>query len=161
MYKFPSMSDEELNATDLVEDGEYDFEVIRSKPKTSYAGNQMAELNIKFWDRNGKVHTMFDNLVFSTVPLNIRKVKHFCDATGLQEYYKRGELPEELGGYSGRFRISIQRGQIIPVEKLNGKPMGSKYPDKNVVEDYVLTDKGAVKYEAVSGSNDLNDDLPF
>ena len=121
----------------------------------------MAELNIKFWDRNGKVHTMFDNLVFSTVPLNIRKVKHFCDATGLQEYYKRGELPEELGGYSGRFRISIQRGQIIPVEKLNGKPMGSKYPDKNVVEDYVLTDKGAVKYEAVSGSNDLNDDLPF
>lgn len=161
MYKFPSMTEEELNAIDLVEDGIYDFEVIKSIRKVSRTGNHMAELNIRFWDKNGKVHTLFDYLVFSTVPLNIRKVKHFCDATGLAEYYQKGELPEELGGYSGKIKVAAQKGQLIPQDKLNGKSLGSTYPDKNVVEDYVLTDKGAVKYEASTSNNDLNDELPF
>lgn len=161
MYKFPSMSDEELNAVDLVEDGIYDFEVIRSKPKMSHAGNPMAELNIKFWDKNGKIHTLFDNLVFSTVPLNIRKIKHFCDATGLQDYYSRGELPEELGGYSGKFKITTQLGQLIPMDRLNGKAHGSKYPDKNVVEDYILLENDISKTERTSEKNSFDDDLPF
>jgi hypothetical protein len=160
-YQFNPLTEEELNAVELVEDGIYDFEVIKSVRKVSRTGNHMAELNIRFWDKNGKIHTLFDYLVFSIIPLNIRKVKHFCDATGLAEYYKKGELPEELGGYSGKIKVSTQKGQLIPQDKLNGKPLGSTYPDKNIVEYYVLTDKGAVKYQAPISSGDMNDDFPF
>ena len=140
-YSFHPMSEEELNAVSLVEDGEYEFEVLKSTRRISKAGNPMAELNLRYWDKMGAPHTLFDYLVFSSVPLNIRKVKHFCDAVGLQDAYQKGEIPEELGGYNGKFRIITQVGQEIPEDKLQGKPKGSTYPPKNVVDDYVKSDK--------------------
>jgi hypothetical protein len=151
-YAFQPMTEEELNAANLVDDGVYNFEVIKATKKTSSKGNPMAELNIRFWDNEGVVHTMFDYLVFSQVPLNIKKVKHFCDSTGLSEEYKRGELPEELVGLSGKFELKTQE------EQPNGK--GGFYPPKNVVSDYVMTGKGAVK-APTADEFDTNSDLPF
>jgi hypothetical protein len=159
-YSFQPMTEQELNANKLVEDGTYEFYVIRSTRKISKAMNSMCELNIRFWDKEGKIHTLFDYLVFSNVPLNIKKVKHFCDAVGLIEEYKVGQIPEELGGYSGKFKIFTQIGQEIPKDKLQGKPPGSKYPDKNAVEDYVVTEKSSVKYS--SETDKFQDDgIPF
>lgn len=157
-FNFNPMTEEELNASNLVEEGIYEFEVLRSTREQSRAGNAMAKLNIRYVDKEGRGHTLFDYLVFSDVPLNIRKVKHFCESIGLVEEYKKGLLPEELGGYRGQFKISIQKGQEIPVDKLNGKPLGSCYPDKNVVEDYV----GRVE-SAKSVPSDINFDsqIPF
>lgn len=151
-YDFEPMSDEEIDSFGLVEDGIYNFEVIKSTRKISKSGNHMAELNIKFWDKEGKVHTLFDYLVFSKVGLNIKKVKHFCDSTGLQEKYKIGSIPEELGGYSGKFSVGVQEQQV--------NPNGGFYPKKNTVLDYVLTDLGSVKYEG-SDKPFVDSELPF
>jgi hypothetical protein len=151
-FNFTPFSDEELEAIDVVTDGTYDFEVIRSKKKMSKAGNDMAELNIKFWDKEGKIHTLFDYLVFSSVPLNIKKVKHFCGATGLHESYNQGKLPEELGGYSGKFILGSQDSQT--------NPNGGTYPKKNVVIDYI-----PIKKDETNAKKDANlpfsDDVPF
>ncbi len=164
-YSFQPMTEEELNKPDdLVPDGIYDFEVVKSTRRDSRNGNPMAELNIKFWDKEGNVHNIFDYLIFSNIKFNIRKIKHFCDAVGIQDKFQQGELPEDFGGYSGKLSIVTQEGSEIPLDKLKGKRPGSKYPDRNVVEDYVMTDKGALKYDASASKKDdtfKDDDLPF
>jgi hypothetical protein len=154
-YKFTPMSEEEMESFSLIEDGIYDFEVIQSIPKTSKSGNQMSELIINVWDNEGKIHPIYDYLVFSSVPLNIRKVKHFCDAVGLQEEYKKGEIPEELINRSGKVHIGIKAEQP--------NPNGGNFPKKNIVINYIMTNKDPVKYTSPSsdGSKELNDDVPF
>lgn len=154
-YSFLPMTEEEINAPSLIDDGVYDFQVLKSTRKTSQKGNPMAELRLKLWDKEGKTHTLFDYLVFSQVPLNIRKVKHFCDAVGLQEDYKKGKLPEELENFCGKAHIGIQEKQP--------KSNGGFYPEKNVVVDYIISDKSATKHESIKETvdQDLNDDLPF
>jgi hypothetical protein len=151
MYTFNPMTDEELENAGLLEPGVYDFEVAKASQKISKSGNPMAELTLNVWNKDGKQHGVFDYLVFSNVPLNIRKVKHFCDATGLQEEYKKGAIPTELARYCGKVQINIQE------EKPN--PNGGMYPRKNIVVDYVMTEKGAVKHE--TQDIPLNDDVPF
>lgn len=152
MYTFNPMSEEEINAFSLMDEGVYDFEVVKSTRKVSKSNNPMAELNINVWDKEGKQHLIFDYLVFSTVPLNIKKVKHFCDATGLQEEYKKGQVPEELQGRSGKVQIGVQEEQP--------KPGGGFYPKKNCVIDYVMTDKGATKV-SLQTDPDFDDSVPF
>jgi hypothetical protein len=152
-YQFDPMTEEEINTYSLIDDGVYDFQVLKSTRRTSKTGNPMAELQIQVWDKEGKIHPLFDYLVFTKVPLNIKKIKHFCDATGLIEEYKKGEIPENMSGLSGKVEIGTQDEQP--------KSTGGFYPKKNIVIDYVMTDKGSVKYDPKSVDKDLNDDLPF
>lgn len=112
MYTFTPMTEEEINAFNLMDEGVYDFQVVKSTRKLSKSSNNpMAELSLNIWDKEGKTHLVFDYLVFSSVPLNIKKVKHFCDATGLAEVYKTGKMPEELENLSGKVEIGIQEEQ--------------------------------------------------
>lgn len=151
-YSFNPMSDEELDAFDLIPEGVYNFEVIKSARKTSKSGNPMAELTLSVWDSEGKVHNVFDYLVFSQVKLNIKKVSHFSKAVGLHEEYKRGELPEELEHFSGKVEIGVQDEQP--------KPSGGFYPKKNVVVDYIVD--GEVKQKLPKDKDGFKDDeLPF
>lgn len=153
-YQFNPKTEEELEAGELVEDGLYNFEVTRSTRKHSAAGNAMAALQLLIWDKAGKAHVIFDFLVFSDVNMCIRKVKHFCDTTGLQESYKNGNIAEDLSGYSGKCWIVTQDEQP--------NPKGGVYPKKNIVDDYE-SEKQAKKDgtgEPFVDSN-LDDDLPF
>lgn len=129
IYSFKPMSEEEINSFNLMEDGIYDFEVIRSNRKISKQGNAMAELQLNVWSNEGKIHIIYDYLVFSEVPLNIKKIKHFCDSTGLKEEYKNGVLPEDLSRLSGKVKISTKDKQP--------NPKGGFYEAKNVVFDYI------------------------
>jgi len=151
-YDFTPLSEEELNDLNIIDEGIYNFEVVKSIRRTSKAGNPMCELTLKFWDSEGKIHTLFDYLVFSSIGLNIRKIKHFCDSVGLVEKYKQGSLPEEFAGYSGKVHVGIQE------EKPN--PNGGFYAKKNIVTDYVVTELGAVKYESTEKPF-VDSDLPF
>jgi hypothetical protein len=146
MYNFTPMTDEQINSSNIIDAGIYDFEVIKSVRKASKAGNPMAELTINVWDNQGKQHSIFDYLVFSNIALNIKKIKHFCDATGLSKQYERGSLPEQLVRLCGKVEIGIKDEQP--------NPNGGTYPKKNVVVDYVMTNKGATKAN-------LDDDVPF
>ena len=149
-YNFNPMTEEEINDAGLLENGVYEFEVLKSTRRMSKSGNPMAELLLNVWDKNGKHYPIYDYLVFSSIPLNIRKVKHFCDAVGLAEEYKQGSIPEELERYCGKVDIGTQDEQP--------KPSGGMYGKKNIVLDYVMTDKGAVKHES---SDNVSDDVPF
>ncbi len=137
-FNFNPMTEEQIddsNSVELIEEGIYTFEVLKSTKKISKSFNQMAEIKINIWDKEGKIHVIFDYLVFSKVPLNIRKIKHFCDATGLQEEYKKGEIPEDLSHLSGKVYIGIREEQP--------KESGGFYPKKNIVLDYIVNSKSS------------------
>jgi len=151
-YKFTPLSDEELELINLVEEGIYNFEVVKSTHKLSKAMNEMAEIQFKIWDKEGNTHFITDYLVFSNMPLNIKKVKHFCDAVGLQEAYKSGSIPEELTNLSGKVKIVIKEGNI--------NPSGGVYPKKNNVDDYIKGDDVIIK-KIVNQDSLENMDIPF
>lgn len=155
MYTFTPMTEEEIQSSNLLEDGDYDFEVVKSTRKISKANNPMAELQLNVWDKEGRQHLVYDYLIFSTVPLNIKKIKHFCEAVGLHEEYNKGSIPEELERCFGSAHFSKQNGAEIPNDKLNGKPIGSRYPDKNVVDDYIK------KETKQSNPLPFDDTIPF
>ncbi len=96
---------------------------------------------------------------FSFQPMTsmIYKIKHFCDTVGLDNEYKAGNFDVmQCEGRKGKAHIIIQAGKP--------NPKGGMYQDKNAVKDYVMTDKGAVKYDSDSkGHADLpfDDPLPF
>ncbi len=56
-------------------------------------------------------------------------------------------------------QIGVEDGNEIPVDKLNGKAVGSKYPSKNKVEDYVKKDEQKPLDHSIPEDND--DDVPF
>ncbi len=153
-YNLTPMTEEELNAFDMMEEGIYDFEVLKSERQTSKSGNPMAKLQINVWDKNGKSTVIFDYLVFSSVKFCTRKIKHFCEAAGIVEDYLKGNIREELERLSGKVHIGVQ--DIMP------NPTGGYYPAKNVVIDYVTKDNashsGAPKPES---EEFLNDSIPF
>lgn len=153
-YNLTPMTEEELNAFDVIQEGIYDFEVLKSERQTSKSGNPMAKLQINVWDTNGKSTVIFDYLVFSSVKFCTRKIKHFCESAGIVEDYLKGNIREELERLSGKVHIGVQ--DIMP------NPTGGYYPAKNVVIDYVTKDNashsGAPKRES---DEFLNDQIPF
>lgn len=160
-YHFTPLTDQEIEeqTSMLVEEGVYEFEVIKSERKNSKAGNPMAALTLKIWDKSGKTSNVFDFLVFSSVALNIKKIKRFCDSVGLTEAYLTGQIPDELEHLCGKVQLGIENE--MP------KPNGGFYPKKNIVVEYVATNQGAVKFESSQGkpatakSDFVDDDLPF
>src|SRR5262245_43701856 len=138
MSLYKALNEEEaLKARfNLLEDGEYDALVRIATQKVSSSGNVMAELILTVFDDQGEGHTITDYLVFTRNML--WKIKHFCDSAGLQEaYLKDSFMPQMAEKQHVRVALSRRTGNEIPVDKLNGKPYGTRYPDKNVVDDYV------------------------
>lgn len=150
-FEFTPMSDDELDA--ILPDGEYNFEVISSKRKSSAKGNPMAVLDLRVWDNKGQTHLIFDMLIFMNVNMCIRKISRFCKATGIYEDYKKGSLPEDFSYLSGKALIGTQ--EEMP------NPNGGFYPKKNVVLDYIPQAEGTVKEKTAIPKDDFDDDVPF
>lgn len=147
----------------LLEDGYYNAKIETVNERLSASNNPMAEVFLSVYDKNGEVHNMRDYLVFTSKM--IWKIKHAADSANLsKEFDDKKFRPKMLEGKNVKVEIKTQSGKEIPEDKLKGKAPGSVYPDRNVVSDYVMTDKGAVKYDAsapVGGHVDMNDDIPF
>lgn len=139
----------------MLEPGIYDFQVISAEYKTSSKGNPMIALKLCVWNEDGKQFHIFDYLV-ATEKMEW-KTKHFCDSVGLSKEYESGAFNEDLcANRCGKASIIYQAGQK--------KPDGSYYADKNAVEDYVVTDKGSLKYDPNAQGKEkgfFNDDIPF
>lgn len=157
-FDFTPLSDEELDLIDIIPEGEYDFEVIKSQRKTSKKGNAMCELQLRVFGNEGRNHIVFDYLVFSNVNLNIKKVSHFSKAIGIHDQYMKGSLPEEFHSFSGRCLIGVQ--EEMP------KDGGGFYPKKNIVVDYVKRN-GSSQVHAKQENKKIDiedfkdDELPF
>lgn len=140
--QFTPKSEEELQALNLLEPGEYDFEIIKAEDRRSKSGNEMIALTIKVWDHAGKERTVFDWLLDSE--LSHYKIKHFCFSVGLEDKYELGLLESnDCWGRKGILKLGIQKDKT------------KQYPDKNVVNDYIV-DK-----ESKSSEEFKDDDIPF
>ena len=60
-----------------------------------------------------------------------------------------------------RLKIGIKKGNEIPVDKLNGKPEGSKYPDSNCIREFIAIAQPVELKKAAGAESFVNDDVPF
>lgn len=158
MFDYTPMSEEAAQQARyrLLDDGEYEAVIEKATHKVSSKGNNMLELEITAFDRNNVPVRLKDYLIFTDSMS--WKIRHCCDSVDLlKEYEEQKFTPELLVGKATRILVSSQKGQIIPVEKLNGKPPGSVYPDKNVIYDYVKKEN---QKPLVAGFKD-DLDVPF
>jgi len=90
------------------------------------------------------------------------KVIHFCDSAGLLKEYEEGKLCSQMAiDKRVMVKVAVEEGGEIPQDKLKGKPLGSKYPDKNKIGEYIKkADQGQ---SAPTGDNPppfVDDDIP-
>jgi hypothetical protein len=144
----------------LLKEGEYDAVINVSHDKTSASsGNPMMDMTLQVFDAQGRARDVRDFLVFTKSMM--WKVIHFADSAGLMAQYEQGKLCSEIAvGQRVRVKINIEEGSEIPADKLNGKPVGIKYPDKNKVDDYVKRSDQKPLVKSLEDDPFADDDLP-
>jgi len=149
--RFTPKSNEELQEMNLIKEGVYAFEIVNAVNKTSKAGNEMIELNLKVYDNLGIEKFLFDYLLES-MPF---KLKHFAETAGLLEKYEAGNLSAEDCMYKcGQVQIYTQKSN-------NG------YSDKSAVKDYMVDVSEKYKEDNITKSHDapvnefIDDKIPF
>lgn len=148
--RFSPKSEQELAAMGLLPEGEYPYHVIEAKDSISKSsGNEMIEMKIMVWDKDGREHIMFDYLLESMG----HKLRHFCEANSLLNKYEAGELHGvDCTGKQGKVFIVVQPGKP--------NPNGGMYPDRNSVKDYAIHETLGQTVK-IASSVELNDDIPF
>lgn len=144
MLQFTPETEEEL--LDLMPDGEYDFYVKESEKYVNQKnGNQSIKLTLGIIN-----HRNIEKLLNCYLSVNYKLLlKHFCDATGLEEHYKKGTLsPEHCKNQSGKCKI------ITEIQE------GTNYPPKNVIRDFVKRVPGA-QNTAPPVNDFIDDTIPF
>lgn len=156
MFAYEVLNEQEAMAErfQLMKEGEYDAIISASTDTVSAnSGNPMMDMTVSVFDDNGKSHDIRDFLVFTKTMM--WKVVHCADSAGLlPEYESQKFCSNAIIGKRVRVKVNIESGGEIPEDKLKGKPVGSKYPDKNKIEDYV-------KKEDQKPLNTNNDGVPF
>jgi hypothetical protein len=146
---FKPKGEDELQTRDLLQPGEYDFEVLAAEHAVSKkTGNPMIKLKLGVWRPNGSQQFVWDYLIASMEA----KLRHFCDTTGLLPKYQAGTLaPEDCVGRSGKVKIAIS------------KDKDGQYPPKNEAKDYVCRPAKAIAppQPQPSNSHAIEDDVPF
>ncbi len=132
--RFTPKTKEELQAEDLLPDGEYDFECIEGKDdKSKKSGADMIVVNLKVFGQNGRLQFVRDYLLES---MGV-KLRNFCEATGLLGAYDAGALEGPMCfGRTGRAKIGTEKGRKNP-------QTGEEYPPKNTVRDYIVSGSDA------------------
>lgn len=146
--RFTPKTETEIAEANLLQPGTYDFEVADAKDKTSKAGNEMIELNLKVFDADGDYRFVRDYLLES-IPHKLRHVAYAC---GLGDKYEAGELTaEDFLDRTGQVKVGIQKDKT------------GQYADQNSVRDYVLpTGNATPARQAQSQPAVIDDDeIPF
>jgi hypothetical protein len=126
--RFQPKTEEEIDLENMLEPGEYDFEVIAAEEATSKSGNEMIKAKLKLFTDGGDV-VLTDYLLEAAA----RKLRHFCEVTGLLDEYKTGRLTAEgIVGACGCCKVVIE-------------PAKNGYRASNKVDDYVKGNIQATK----------------
>lgn len=162
MFQYDVMSEQEAMAErfQLMKEGIYEGVITSSQDTRSSTGNPMMDVTVTVYDENGKPHDVRDFLVFTKTMM--WKVIHFCDSAGLLKEYEAGKLCSQVAiDKRVMVKVAVEEGSEIPQDKLKGKPLGSKYPDKNKIGEYIKrSEQGA---QVPNGDNPppfVDDDIP-
>jgi hypothetical protein len=133
----------EREVLNLLDAGIYDFYVKKSELAYSQkTRNPMIKLTIAVIGDLGREHVLTDYLMESMM----YKMKHFCDAVGLEKEYESGNLLAEMcDGKSGKVKIFI-----------DDPGDNSAFNPKNAVKDYVR----AVKEMPTKDNDFIDSDIP-
>lgn len=103
--------------------GQYEFQVLEAEDRESKSGNPMIYLKLGVFNGDAMRWHISDYLVTAMEA----KLRHFADTAGLLARYESGQLAaQDCVGRAGRVKLGIEQDK------------DGKYPDKNVVKDYVL-----------------------
>lgn len=142
--KFQSKSEKEIKEMNLLPAGEYDAEIGTAEDQVSQKGNEMIKLDVTVFDAKGGRHFVFDYLLEAMA----FKLRHAAEACGLLGKYETGLLTsDDFIGKGCRVKLKID------VSK------DGKYPDKNVIADYVVELREMKNDKTVK--EDLGDAIPF
>jgi hypothetical protein len=120
---FEPESEQSLRERSIWPKGDYDFEIIEVFEKVSQSrGNPMFELIVKITRPEGsRIITDY------VLPKRPEKLRQCCGACGVLDKYDQGVLAaDDFVGKRGRLKLGVE------------KDKARKYPDKNVVVDYVF-----------------------
>lgn len=163
MSKYPVLSEEQAQQArfSLLKEGVYRGKIIHSLERVSASNNDMYELIVKVY--HDKVPYEIKDFLILTHKM-VWKLIHCARSCGLEaEYLSATLIDETLMNQDVFIQIGIDKGKEIPKDRLNGKPPGSRYPDKNIIVDYLVESEIQDKIEPLSHAKDefINDDLPF
>jgi len=146
---------------DLLERGFYEARIDKTEIKTSAKGNPMLVADLIVFDKSGEGREIKDFLV--NTKQMMWKQRHLAVSAGLEkEFMDQTFHPSMLNGRMVRVEVGVQIGAPIPDDKLNGKPKGAKYPDRNIIEDYVVDNTGFEEMkDAPVKQDEFNDVIPF
>ena len=138
-FFYDPMSEEEAlkERFSLLPDGTYRATIILAEGKISNSGNPMGVFTLRVWDADDKPKEIIDYI--PSIRTMAWKMRHLCAACNLmKEYESNAFRPELTEGKNVSVIIKTAIGKEIPFDKLNGKPSGTKYPNKNIIEDYEI-----------------------
>lgn len=164
-FDYEPLSEEEARKEryQLIEDGVCRGKIMDATGKMSSSDNPMGVFILRIWDKHGKTKEITDYITFTKSM--IWKLRHLCNSIGMiKEFEEKRFSPELAIDKDVYVHISIQKGKEIPFDKLNGKPPGTKYPDRNVIDDYVIPmSPQASMIQPIKPKDDafIDDDLPF
>ncbi len=161
-YEVMSEKDAMNERFQLLKEGIYEAVITASSDTVSSKGHPMMDMTVTVYDQNGATHDVRDFLVF-TKPM-MWKIVHFADSADMLKEYESGTLCSETAiNKRCVVKIVIEEGSEIPQDKLKGKPLGTRYYDKNKIEDYIKkSDQGAALMESNhNNSSFLDDAVPF
>ena len=164
-FDYQVMTPEQANEAryGLLKDGEYQANITSCVGRYSGANNFMFDMNLRIIS-NGVPYDVREFLSFT--PKMMWKVLNCMSATNLMKEYNDKNLHDiMLVDKDVCVLISREEGQLIPDDKLNGKPKGSKYPDKNRVVDYLVSMEPSKVQTPISNKSkvdpEFDDDIPF
>jgi hypothetical protein len=165
MFHYDVMSEQDAmnERFQLMKEGIYDAVITASQDTTSAnSGNPMMDMTVTVYDENGKTHDVRDFLVFTKQMM--WKVVHFAESAGILKEYESGKLCSQTAiNRTVQVKIVVEQGSEIPQDKLKGKPLGTRYFDKNKIEDYIK--KGDQGASGVPNGDTppplIDDDIPF
>lgn len=140
MLQFTPKNEAEL--FDLLPEGIYSFKVMESALHVSQSsGNQSIKLVLDVKGHEIKCYLSVNYLFL---------LKHFCDATSLEDAYAQGTLsPDLCRAKTGLCKVIIEQ----PEE-------GTNYFPKNVIKDFIKSDSN-ISETKQDIDPAFNDDLPF
>lgn len=155
--KVTTRTEKEIEEMNLWPAGEYGFEIFEAKDTISKVkpdgtgGNEMIELKLKVFNNEGGYKILSDYLL--DIDSMAFKIRHACDACGLIDRYEAGQITaNDFIGKTGYLKLRVQ------------KDKAEKYPDKNTVQDYIVSDTASHEIPPIGNpmaGDTFNDPLPW